>query len=74
MFIYNKTALRTTQVAKPSVFCMQSFSKRRIQLDAEIMRFNTFRLFSLGYVKNKVYDDAPQLIQEMNEKIRAVID
>ena len=27
-----------------------------------------------GYVKNKIYADAPQSIQELEEKIRAVID
>ena len=30
--------------------------------------------FLWGYVKDKVYPDAPQLIQELREKIRAVID
>ena len=30
--------------------------------------------FHWGYVKDKVYADAPQLIQELKEKIRAVID
>ena len=30
--------------------------------------------FLWGYVKDKVFSDAPQLIQELKEKIRAVID
>ena len=30
--------------------------------------------FLWGYVKDKVYADAPQSIQELKEKIRAVID
>ena len=30
--------------------------------------------FLCGYVKDKVYADAPQSIQELKEKIRAVID
>ena len=29
MFIYNKTALRATQVAKPSVFYVKSFQAER---------------------------------------------
>ena len=39
-FIYDKTALRATQVVKPSVFC----------------------------VKDKVYADAPQSIQELKKE------
>ena len=31
-------------------------------------------LFLWGYVKDKVYADDPQLIQELKEKISAVID
>ena len=30
--------------------------------------------FLWGYVKDKVYADAPQSIQKLKEKIRAVID
>ena len=30
--------------------------------------------FHWGYVKDKVYADAPQTIQEIKEKIRAIID
>ena len=58
MFISNKTALRGTQVAKSSVFCVKSFQAE----------------WFLVHVKDKVYTDAPQSIQELNEKIRAVID
>ena len=32
------------------------------------------KFFLWGYVKEKVYADAPQSIQELKEKIRAVID
>ena len=38
------------------------------------MRFNTSRRFFWGYVKDKVYADAAQSIQELEEKIRDVID
>ena len=31
-------------------------------------------IFLWGYVKDKVYADAPQSIQELEEKIRAIID
>ena len=60
MFISNETALRATQVAKSSVFWVKSFQ--------------SLGLFHWAYVKDKVYADAPQLIQELKEKIRAVID
>ena len=45
------------KVSRPS-----DFSKRRLQLAAEIMRFNTSRLFLWGYVQDKIYADAPQSI------------
>ena len=38
------------------------------------MRFNISGLFFGGYVKDKVYADSSQSIQELKEKIRAVID
>ena len=52
------------------------FSKRRLQLAAEIMRFiiTPLNFFLWGYVKDKVYADAPQSIQKLKEMIRTVID
>ena len=38
------------------------------------MQFNTSRLFYLGLRERQVYADVPQSIQELKEKIRAVID
>ena len=57
------------KVSRPS-----NFSKWRLQLAAEIMQFNTSRLFYLGLRERQVYADVPQSIQELKEKIRAVID
>ena len=36
--------------------------------------FTPLEFFLWGYVKDKVYADAPQSTQELKEKIRAVID
>ena len=38
----------TCNTSGETIGLLRDFSKRRLQLAAEIMRFNTFRLFSLG--------------------------
>ena len=79
MFICNKTALRATQVAKPSVFCVKS-PGRVISRSGDYhwpprsCDLTRLDFFLWGYVKYKVYADAPQSVQELKEKIRAVID
>ena len=66
-FIYNKTALRATQVAKSSVFWVKSFQ-------AEWFLETAIAIGRRDHLKDKVYADVPQSIQELKEKIRAVID
>ena len=43
-------------------------------IHASIMRFKTSRLFLWSCMEDKVYANACQSIQELKEKIRAVID
>ena len=80
IFISNRTVLRATQVSKPSIFCVK-FSDRVISRIGDYNYWpprscdlTPLDFFLWCYVKDKVYADAPQLIQELKEKIRAVID
>ena len=79
MFICKKTALRATQVAKPSVFCVKSFQAEYFSTSdynwpPRTCDLTPLDFFHSGYVKNKAYAEAPQSIQELKEKIRAVIE
>ena len=79
IFISNKMALRATQVAKTSVFCVKSFQAEWFldsgdyNLPPRLCNSTPLDYFLGGYVKDKVYVDALQLIQELKEKNRAVM-
>ena len=77
MFIPNKMALHATQVAE---LLRENFPDRVISRNGNYnwpprsCELTSLDFFLWGYVKDKVYANAPQSIQELKENIRAVID
>ena len=77
IFIFNKTALRATQVAK---LLSENFPGRVISRNGDYnwpprsCDLTPLYCFLWGHVEDKVYAYASQSIQELKEKIRAVID
>ena len=73
MWVHQDGATCHTPRANMALSGLRNFSSWRYQLTTQIMRFDTIRLFLVGYAKDRVYADQHSTLEHIKTNIRQVM-